>query len=388
LVHLLQNGFHRLKEGALKYYLIAGEASGDRHAADLMAAIKRNDAKSSFRFWGGDLMQAQGGNLVKHYKELAFMGFWEVAANIGTVLSNLSFCKKDILDFNPDVLILVDYPGFNLRIAKFAKKKAIKVAYYISPKVWAWKESRVKKIKANVDRLMLILPFEKDYYAQKGLDAHYVGNPTYEQVEKFLGDNPQPSLQFEKTVIALLPGSRAQELQRMLPVFSELAQAYNSFQFVIAGMNNLDKEVYAEYTQIKNVSIVFDQTYELMQVAEAAVVTSGTATLEIALFGVPQVVVYKAGKISYNIAKHFVKVDYISLVNLIMDGPVVTELIQYDFTLENLKKELDLLLLDEKHRARVKQYYKELKEKLGGATASDSAALVVQELSKVTMKMA
>lgn len=366
----------------MKYYFIAGEASGDRHAADLMVAIKKNDRKADFRFWGGDLMLAQGGNLVKHYSELAFMGFWEVAKNIRTISSNLSFCKKDIKAFNPDVLVLVDYPGFNLRIAKFAKKKGIKVAYYISPKVWAWKDSRVEKIKKYVDRLLVILPFEKAYYAEKGLAVDYVGNPTHEQVEAFLQQNPRPKLQYPKTVIALLPGSRAQELERMLPVFSELAQQYDSFEFVIAGMKNLDQEVYAQYTQQKNISIVYDQTYDLMQIAEAAVVTSGTATLEIALFGVPQVVVYKTSKLSYSIGKRVVKVDYISLVNLIMDAPVVSELIQENVTIENLKQQLDLLLLDVKHRKLVEQQYGTLRQKLGATKASENAANVVMQMLK------
>jgi len=370
----------------LKYYLIAGEASGDRHAADLMAAIKRKDGKAEFRFWGGDLMEAQGGALVKHFKELAFMGFWEVAKNINTVFANLRICKKDIVTFKPDVLILVDYPGFNLRIAKYAKKRGLKVAYYISPKVWAWKESRVKKIRKFVDRLMVILPFEKAYYLEKGIDVDYVGNPTKEQVERFLTENPHPKLQYDETVIALLPGSRVQELERMLPIFSQLAKHYNSFHFVIAGMSSLDEEVYREYTQIRNLSVVFDQTYDLMQIAEAAVVTSGTATLEIALFGVPQIVVYKTSDLSYRIGKSVVNVDYISLVNLIMDAPVLRELIQEDLTIDNLKQELDLLLLDEWQRKEVDRQYGELLERLGNNVASENAAHTIWKLAKSNRK--
>jgi len=347
-----------------------------------MAAIKKKDPQATFRFWGGDLMQAQGGTLVKHFKALAFMGFWEVAKNIGTVISNLRFCKRDIKEFAPDVLILVDYPGFNLRIAKFAKKQSIKVVYYISPKVWAWKESRVAQIKKYVDRLMVILPFEKRYYADKNMVVDYVGNPTYEQVERFLENNPLPKLKFEETVIALLPGSRVQEIQKMLPIFADLATHYNSFQFVVAGMSSIDQEVYAQYEQIKNVSVVYDRTYDLMQIANAAIVTSGTATLEIALFEVPQVVVYKTSNLSYNIGKRVVKVDYISLVNLIMDAPVVSELIQDDFSLENLKQQLDLILLDEKHQAIVTQHYNALKDRLGNLKASEEAAKLVMNTLK------
>lgn len=345
-----------------------------------MAAIKKKDAQASFRFWGGDLMQAQGGTLVKHFKELAFMGFWEVAKNIGTVISNLRFCKKDIKAFEPDVIILVDYPGFNLRIAKFAKKQNFKIVYYVSPKVWAWKESRVAQIKKYVDRLMVILPFEKQYYADKSMEVDYVGNPTYEQVQHFLDSNPHPKLKFEETVVALLPGSRAQEIDKMLPIFAELAAQYSSFRFVVAGMTTIDREVYAQYEQIKNVSVVYDQTYDLMQIADAAIVTSGTATLEIALFEVPQVVVYKTSNLSYNIGKRVVKVDYISLVNLIMDAPVVSELIQDDFTLKNLKQQLDLILLDEKHQTIVAKQYKSLKNRLGDNKASEAAAKVVMDV--------
>jgi len=364
----------------MKYYIIAGEASGDLHGSNLMKALKEKDPKSEFRFWGGDLMAAQGGTLVKHYRDLAFMGFLEVAMNLKTILNNIKFCKEDIRNNRPDVLILIDYPGFNLRIAKFAKELGIKIVYYISPQLWAWKEGRVEIIKKYVDEMMVILPFEEDFYNKHGVHSHFVGHPlldaisTLEDIETdyFKADNDLNG----KEIIALLPGSRKQEVEKMLEIMLSVRPYFNEYQFVIAGAPSLPKDFYEKYTD-DNVHFVSNKTYDLLRCSKAALVTSGTATLETALLNVPEVVCYRGSKISYAIAKRLVKnIKYISLVNLIMDREVVKELIQNDLNTNNLVNELKKILETEK-RFEVFKDYELLRQKLGGKGASENAAEII-----------
>jgi lipid-A-disaccharide synthase len=357
----------------VKYYIIAGEASGDLHASNLMKELKKRDADTNFRCWGGDLMKAQGAELVKHYRELAFMGFTEVIMNLRTILSNIELCKTDISDHQPDVVILVDYPGFNLRIAEFAKQKGIKVFYYISPQVWAWKQSRVHKIKRIVDRMFVILPFEKEFYEKFNYPVDFVGHPLLDAVQddSLLPDSPE--IKSEKPIIALLPGSRKQEIASMLPLMLKMVKHYPEHQFIVAGAPSQTKEYYKEFIRDADVKIVYNQTYRLLKQATAALVTSGTATLETALFGVPEVVCYKGGTISYMIAKQLIKVKYISLVNMIMDKEIVKELIQNELNEKNLKVELDKLL-EPSSRKKLLENYSVLKEKLGGMGASAKTA--------------
>ncbi len=364
----------------MKYYIIAGEASGDLHGSNLMKALKQKDPNAEFRFWGGDLMKAQGGTLVKHYKDLAFMGFLEVAKNIRTILNNIRFCKHDIRKNRPDVLILVDYPGFNLRIAKFAKSLGIKVVYYISPQLWAWKEGRVEIIKKYVDEMMVILPFEEDFYKKHGVHSYFVGHPLLDaistlqdvNIENFKKENGLN----EKEIIALLPGSRKQEVEKMLEMMLSVRPYFKEYQFVIAGAPSLPKEFYQSYVD-ENVHFVSNKTYDLLRCSKAALVTSGTATLETALLNIPEVVCYRGSKISYAIAKRLVKnIKYISLVNLIMDSEVVKELIQNDLNTKNLVEELKKVLEGEK-RSQVLKDYESLREKLGGKGASENAAEVI-----------
>lgn len=357
----------------MKYYIIAGEASGDLHASNLMKALKKLDSNAQFRCWGGDLMKAQGAELVKHYRDLAFMGFTEVIMNLKTILGNIDFCKKDISLHKPDVLILVDYPGFNLRIAEFAKQQGIKVFYYISPQIWAWKQSRVHKIKNVVDRMFVILPFEKDFYAKFEYKVDFVGHPLLDAVQddSLLPDSPD--IRSKKPIIALLPGSRKQEIATMLPLMLKMVGHYPGYQFIVAGAPSQTDEYYQTFIQDADVKIVYNQTYRLLKQATAALVTSGTATLETALFGVPEVVCYKGGTISYMIARQLIKVKYISLVNLIMDKEIVKELIQNDLNEKNLKLELDKLL-DPSSRKQLLENYSLLKEKLGGMGASAKTA--------------
>lgn len=357
----------------MKYYIIAGEASGDLHASNLMKELKVLDVNAHFRCWGGDLMQAQGGNIVKHYRELAFMGFTEVLMNLRTIFDNIKFCKKDILENRPDVLILVDYPGFNLRIAEFAKAEGIKVFYYISPQIWAWKQSRVHKIKRVVDKMFVILPFEKEFYQQFDYSVDFVGHPLLDAVANYTTQTSTLSVETNKPIIAILPGSRKQEITTMLPIMLAMVTQYKNYQFVIAAAPSQSKEFYQTFIGDSDVKIVFDQTYQLLQKAEAALVTSGTATLETALFGVPEVVCYKGGAISYAIAKQLVKVKYISLVNLIMDEEIVKELIQNELNENNLKLELDKLL-NQETRIKMLMQYSKLKVKLGGSGASRKTA--------------
>ena len=362
----------------MKYYIITGEASGDLHASNLMKELKVQDPEANFRFWGGDLMQAQGGEMVKHYRETAFMGFLTVVKNLGKIKANFSLCEKDLLEFKPDVLILVDYPGFNLRMAKFAKKYDIRVHYYISPKIWAWKESRVKKIKAYVDRMFTIFPFETEFYQKHNYEVSFGGNPLLDAIENrankgevfsdFIKRNGLP----DKPIIALLAGSRKQEIERVLPVMLECVESFPDHQFVVAAAPSITKVFYASVVGQENVQFVYGQTYDLLQQADAAVVTSGTATLETALLRIPQVVCYLTGggKLLFEIGKRLLKVKYISLVNLVMDKSIVKELIQHTCNKEMITEELNQILFKEDYRSEMLHNYQLLNEKLGGAGAS------------------
>lgn len=371
----------------MKYYIIAGEASGDLHASNLVAEIKKKDKKAEFRGCGGDLMKAQGVDLLKHYRTMAYMGFVEVAVNLRKVLGNIAQCKKDILEYQPDAVILVDYPGFNFRIADFAHDKGFKVLYYISPQLWAWKRRRVKKVKRSVDKMLVILPFEEEFYKQYGVDVTYVGNPLLDELAKFGTANRsiflrRNSLGEKREIIALLPGSRYQEVKRVLPVMLKAASHFPDYQFVVAGVSSLDKSLYKKILGNSDVFLIENQTYELLQNSSAAVVTSGTATLETALLTVPEVVCYKATGFSYFLAKWMIKVKFISLVNLVMDKEVVKELIQGEMTEENIVKELELLLHNSKRQRKLLEDYEELKDRLGSAGASEKAAEVITEAMK------
>ncbi len=369
----------------MKFYIIAGEASGDLHASNLVKELKLIDNLSEFRGWGGDLMQNNGVKLVKHYSELAFMGFVEVLANLKTILNNIKFCKKDITAYQPDALILIDYPGFNLRIAEWAHKNGIKVFYYISPQVWAWNQSRVKKMKKVIDRLFVILPFEKDFFKQHNMDVDFVGHPLLDEIENHSNssDNEADYNVFDKDfvlskpVIALLPGSRKQEIKTMLPLMLELKKDYPQFKFIIAGVNTLKGAFYQDIIKDHKVAIVYNQTYNLLKIAHAALVTSGTATLETALFKVPQTVCYKGNFLSFYIAKRIIKIKYISLVNLIMDKPLIKELIQNDFNIKTLKQEFEKISLDNSYRNYLDEEYNQLKIKLGGKGASEKTARLI-----------
>lgn len=359
----------------MKYYIIAGEASGDLHASNLMKALKQEDKAANFRVWGGDLMEAAGGELVKHYRDLAYMGFVEVLQNIRTIFNNFKFCKKDILAFAPDVLILVDYPGFNLRMAGWAKKNGIRVFYYISPQIWAWNSKRVLQIKKDIDRMFVILPFEEAFYAKYDMAVDFVGHPLLDVV---VNRSPDPAFReknkiAEKTLIALLPGSRKQEIAKVLKGMLQVVDDFPDYEFVIAAATAIPLAFYTNIIKEKNsaVKVVQNKTYDLLQIASAALVTSGTATLETGLFKVPQVVCYRGSLLSYWIARQLVNVKYISLVNLILDRPLLTELIQGDFNKKNLKLALQGLLDDS---SRIMAGYNELKDKLGNEGASATAA--------------
>jgi lipid-A-disaccharide synthase len=366
----------------MKYYIIAGEASGDLHGSNLMKALLKKDINAEFRFWGGDLMQNVSGTLVKHYKELAFMGFLEVILNLRTIIKNLSFCKQDIKAYNPDVIIFIDYPGFNLRIAKWAKLKDIKTHYYISPQIWAWKENRIEAIKRDVDNMYVILPFEKGFYENKhNYLVEFVGHPLIDAI----GDRNQvDEYEFradhelnEKPIIALLPGSRKQEIRKMLSVMLTVISDFTDYQFVIAGAPSQEFSFYKQFIDDFDVHFVSNQTHDLLSVSVAALVTSGTATLETALFKVPEVVCYKGSWLSYQIGKRLVKhIKYISLVNLIMDKEVVTELIQKRFNTKTLKQELDIIL-DDYERTKFFINYYDLEKKLGGKGASEKVAKLI-----------
>lgn len=365
----------------MRYYLIAGEASGDLHGSNLVRALHARDPQADIRCWGGDKMEAAGATLVKHYRDLAFMGFVEVIRHLRTILRNIDFCKKDILAFRPDVLVLIDYPGFNLRIAEWAKKQGIRVAYYISPQVWAWKEGRVEKIRRTVDKMLVILPFEVPFYKKWNYEVTYVGHPLIEVVQRERDEVPVTPLS-DKPIIALLPGSRSQEIRQKLPEMLKMAAHFPAYQFVIAQAPSQPDELYRDIIGDRNnVMLVRGQTYNLLKQAWAALVTSGTATLETALFGVPQVVCYKGNPISYWLARKLVKVKYISLVNLIMDKPVVTELIQDDLNEARLHDELKQLLTDSPRLQEMKNDYAALWERLGDARASENAAEEIVRLS-------
>ena len=371
----------------MKYYLIAGEASGDLHGANLMRALQQIDPEAEFRFWGGDRMEAVGGKLIKHYRDLAFMGFWEVITNLKTILRNINFCKRDITQFQPDALIFIDYPGFNMRIAKWAKQRGIPTHYYISPQIWAWKENRIKAIKRDVDAMYVILPFEKDFYEGKHqYPVHFVGHPLLDAIatRKEVSEDvfKQENGLDERPIIALLPGSRKQEIAKMLSVMLSVVGSYHQYQFVIAGAPSQEYDFYKQFIKEENVHFVTGKTYDLLSHAHAALVTSGTATLETALFNVPEVVCYRGNWISYQIAKRVISLKYISLVNLIMDAPVVTELIQGELNTKNLKTELDKLLNPE-HRAKLLKDYEALREKLGNKGASErTASFIVSSMMK------
>ncbi|QEC66307.1 lipid-A-disaccharide synthase [Panacibacter ginsenosidivorans] len=372
----------------MKYYIIAGEASGDLHGSNLIKELKHLDNAANIHCWGGDLMQAAGGTLIKHYRDLAFMGFAEVVMNLRTIMNNLKFCKQDIEQFQPDVLVLIDYPGFNLRIAEWAKQKGFKVVFYISPQVWAWKEGRVKKMKQCIDKMLVILPFEKDYYKNKwNWDVEYVGHPLVEVIDSFIeSQNSKPKTQNSKPVVALLPGSRKQEILKKLPIMLEVAKHFPDYEFVVAKAPGQEDTFYEPLLQpYSNVSSVRNETYKLLTQSTAALVTSGTATLETALFGVPEVVCYKGSNISYQIAKRLISIKYISLVNLIMDKPVVKELIQNDLTIKNLTAELSLILTDQKRIAEIKKDYADLKHLLsqGGNASAKAAKSIYQFMCNV-----
>lgn len=380
----------------MKYYLIVGEASGDLHASHLMEALKKEDPEAEFRFFGGDLMAAVGGTLVKHYRELAYMGFIPVLLHLRTIFANMKYCKEDITAWNPDVVILVDYPGFNLGIAQFVHARAkIPVYYYISPKIWAWKEYRIKNIKRDVDELFSILPFEVDFYKKHNYPIHYIGNPTVDEVTAytdehvrsfpdFIRDNNLP----DKPIVALLAGSRKQEIKDNLPDMIRAASSFPDYQLVIAGAPGISPEYYDSFTGASGGRIIFGQTYRLLQHAEAALVTSGTATLETALFGVPQVVCYHTpiGKVISFLRKRIIKVKYISLVNLIADREVVRELVADTMKVDIIRAELNRLLHDPSYRMDMLKGYGDMAEKLGERGAPGHAAQKMVDLLRMNLK--
>ncbi len=358
----------------MKYFLVAGEASGDNHAADLIRAIKSHDIAAEFAFWGGDAMANASEGLKMHYKEYSIMGFLEVLLRIRKITQMMARCQSDIILFKPDVVILVDFPGFNLRIAAFCKLHGIKVVYYIAPKVWAWKEGRVKKLEKYTDKVLLILPFEKEYFKKFKVNTVFVGNPSFEQVGKFISDTKfkETYLKDNKPLVALLPGSRKQEIKQMLPLMSKMANAYPHYHFLVAGAPSLKEKDYLKYVS-ENLNVVFGKTYDILANSKAAIVCSGTATLEAALFNVPQVCGYKGNIISYFIARMLVKIKYISLVNLCLDKPLIKELIQFDWNQEALQTEFEKIL-DGQGRIDMLAGYDKLKKLLQYDKTSDKAA--------------
>lgn len=369
----------------MKYYLIVGEASGDLHASHLMQSLKKQDANAEFRFFGGDLMVAVGGIRVKHYKELAYMGFIPVLLHLPTILRNMKMCQQDILQWQPDVVILVDYPGFNLKIAKFLhqQRQKPKVYYYISPKIWAWKEHRIKNIKRDVDELFSILPFEVDFFEKKHhYPIHYVGNPTAQEVREFLDNSINPDTP-EKPIIALLAGSRKQEIKDNLPAMIEATRHLtDTYAIVLAGAPSIDRSYYEQFLQGTSVQLVQDQTFSLLSKATAALVTSGTATLETAMFRVPQVVCYETPipKVAAFLKKHFLKVKYISLVNLIADKEIVPELVADTFSVDNIRTHLEAILPNGSARQAMLDGYEEVHRRIGDSQAPDVAAQKMYEL--------
>lgn len=371
----------------MKYYLIAGEASGDLHGSNLIRALRAEDPKAEIRAWGGDLMQAAGATVVKHYRDLAFMGFVEVVKNLPTILRNMRFCKSDILQYQPDVLILIDYPGFNLRIAEWAKAQGLRVFYYISPQLWAWHSSRVKIIQRAVERMYVILPFEQAFYQKYGYEVDFPGHPLLDVVDQhpLTSDLREAYHLPDRPLIALLPGSRRQEISRILLLMLEVIPQFPDYHFVIAGAPAIPEDFYhnllAETKAGKQVTLIQNRTYDLLRQAKAAVVTSGTATLETALFGVPEVVCYRGGKLSYWIARRVVNVPFISLVNLIANRKLVEELIQDDCNAGNISAELRRLL-DPAGAQSIQSGYALLREQLGSAGASARAAKMMVERLK------
>ena len=358
-----------------RYYFIVGEASGDLHAANLIKELSLLDTDATFQGFGGERMQKEGLELTKHYQEMAFMGFWEVLINLSAIVKNFKQAKKELLEYKPEVLILVDYPGFNMRMAKFAKKHNIKVVYYITPQVWAWKESRVKKLKRDVDLLLPILPFERSFFAKHGIDVNYVGHPLLDAFK----DLDSRNIESEKPIIAILPGSRKQEIATSLPIMMEVAKSFENYQFVIAGAPSISQDFYRNITKDSYMPVLSNQTHALLKECKAAIVTSGTATLEAAILKVPQVVCYKTSSISYFLAKLVVKVKYIALVNLICDKEVVKELIQDDFNTDNLLNELNRIL-NKKNKTQILSDYDSLIRFLGGVGASKRAADAIYSL--------
>ena len=372
-----------------KLFFIAGEASGDLHASNLAAALIRANPELKLMGWGGELMEQEGVEIRKHYRDLAFMGFWEVVKNLKTIFKNIELCKQQISEEKPSALVLIDYPGFNLRIAKWAKEMGIPVYYYIAPQIWAWKENRVHQIKKNVTELFAVLPFEKEFYSKKGMDVHFVGHPLLDEVKKRkrLESNSFRN-QFhldDRPIVALLPGSRKQEVKRMLEVMLKLELKYPNYQFIIAGAPSLRPEFYQSLIGEQQTKLVFGVTYDLFEAAEAAMVTSGTATLEAALLNCPEVVCYKANPISYFIAKQLVKIKFISLVNLLLDREAVRELIQFEWNLSQASQELDAILNGGMKREHILASYQELRMKLGDGGASDKTAqLLLESLESIT----
>jgi len=383
----------------MKYYLVAGEASGDLHGSNLMKEIKLADSNAEFRYFGGDLMNAVGGELVKHYREMAFMGFVNVVLNLKTINRNLKFCKTDLLEFQPDVLILIDYPGFNLRVAEFAKQYNIKVFYYISPKVWAWKAHRVKKIKSVVDEMFTIFPFETEFYKKYQFRVNYVGNPVLDSIAEFKktalskSDFLKLNNLDERPVVALLAGSRVQEINRTMPIMVEISEIFPGFQFVVAGLKSVDIGLYHKYVAGKPVKLVFNQTYDILNNAHTALVASGTAALETALFNIPQTVIYKmeGGWPVDFIFRNLIfknRMAGVSLPNIIMKREIVREFIQMKMTLENVKAEMEKLLFDDNYRHKILTDYHRLKEIMGEPGSSKRAALkMVDILSTLNSKL-
>lgn len=364
----------------MKFYLVAGERSGDLHGGNLISSLKRLNPDLQFRGFGGDAMEDAGMKLVVHYRELAFMGFAEVLANLKTISNRLNLCKTDILSYNPDVVVLIDYAGFNLRIARFAKSKGFKVFWYISPKVWAWNQSRAKQLKASIDRMFVILPFEKEFFKKFGWHVDYVGNPVLDAVRAhqrkgdFLEANGlQPSV----PIVSLLPGSRKQEVSRIIPVMAAVARKFPHLQFAVARVDNLNDALYYSLAQLPNVKVITGSTYDLLNYATAAIVTSGTATLEACLFKVPQVVVYKSSTVSYRIARMLIRVPFISLVNLIAGKEVVKELIQQKANEANVSTELDRILKDKQYRDKMLNGYEGIANVLGAESASENTARLI-----------
>jgi lipid-A-disaccharide synthase len=368
----------------MKIYLIAGEASGDLHAAKLIRELKELHPDAEFRAWGGDLMAAEGAIIVKHYRELAFMGFAEVLRNLPAILGNMRLCKDDILAYKPDLVVFVDYPGFNLRIAPFVKSLAIKTAYYISPQLWAWKEGRVNIIRQHIDLMICILPFEADWYAQRGVKAHYVGHPLLDAMAEHPFDTEFRATHKldERPILALLPGSRKQEIRLKLPIMLEAASRFPEHQILVAAAPGQEAAFYQEVAAGKAMKTINNKTYDLLRNAQAAMVTSGTATLETALLNCPELVAYKGSAISYAIGRRLVKVKYISLVNLILDKLLVKELIQSECNPSALAQEIDQLLHNQPYRNQLQAGYKALRDRLGGPGASARAASLLSNFLK------